>query len=67
MVNRWETVLPDQKAISEAQARWDSVAKPLHSLGKLVPWLRRWPAYKGLQRYLCGLAARLCSAATMEL
>lgn len=30
---------PDQKAMAQCQARWDSIAKPLHSLGKLEDYL----------------------------
>lgn len=31
----------DEKAIKTAQKRWDSIAKPLHSLGKLETLLVR--------------------------
>lgn len=32
---------PDEKAMREAQRRWDNIAKPLHSLGKLEDYLIR--------------------------
>lgn len=38
-MNLWETIEsispPDERAMQEAKERWDSIAKPLHSLGKL--------------------------------
>lgn len=31
----------DERAMETAAKRWDSIAKPLHSLGKMEKWLFR--------------------------
>ena len=40
-------VPPDREAVSEAQQKWDGIAKPLHSLGKLEDLLVK---FAGIQR-----------------